>query len=73
MRARFESEFERRLTKAARKHCDQIYSIGSWIGFWQFVYKGEVVFGLFDLYDKLVEDKKIAPFSDSIIDEHIGL
>jgi len=73
MRAKFNNEFERRFCKAARKHCDHIYTLGeSYIGYWQYVYKCETVFGVLDVYDKMVEDKKIKPFPESVIDEYIG-
>lgn len=72
MRACFENEFERRLAKAVRKHCDKVHTLGQpWIGYWQFVYKGETVFGMLDIYDKLVDDQKITPFSESVIEEYL--
>lgn len=72
MRANFESEFERRLAKAARKYCDKIHTCGApWPGYWQFVYNGETVFGMLDIYDKLIEDKKIEPFPGCVIDGYL--
>lgn len=74
MRARFRSEFERRLAKQTRKHCDKIHTLGcSSINYWQYVYAEKAYFSTFDIYDQLVKDGKIQPFPDSIIDDHLGL
>jgi len=72
MKAKFNNEFERLFCKAARKHCDNIYTLGdSWVGYWQYVYKGETIFGVLDVYENMVQDKKIKPFSDVVINEYL--
>lgn len=73
MRASFKNEFERRLVKAARKHCEKIHTLSSPnVTYWQYVYGGETYFGTLDIYDKLVEDGKLNEFPDSIIDEYLS-
>ncbi len=74
MRAVFRSEFERRLVKAARKHCDHIYTLGSPLCvYWQYVYKGETVYGTIGIYDKLVESGDIKEFTDAIVNEYLNI
>jgi len=74
MRAVFRDEFERKVVKAARKFCDKIYTLSTpYPVYWQFVYNGETYFSTASIYDKLVQENKIQPFNEHIINEHYGL